>query len=79
MRLRFVDHVVHPTLRLLYAQLPPLRLAHQAVCRHKPGKVLRQDDVAVLIDVVVVLVAVQNLALQLFDNNERLPLAVGVQ
>lgn len=78
-RLRLVDHVVHPPLRLLNAELAPLRLMHESGAGDELGEVLGQNDVPVLVCVVVVLVAVEDLALQLFDDTHCLHLGFRVQ
>ncbi|GET91716.1 cyclin-dependent kinase regulatory subunit [Leishmania tarentolae] len=77
--LRLVNHVVHPPLRLLHAQLPPLHLTHEATGGDEAGKVLWENHVTVLEHVIVVLVTVQNLALQFLNNDECFALPVRVQ
>lgn len=44
MRLRRVDHVVHPAGALLHAQVAPLRLGHQMSLRHMFGQIRWQDN-----------------------------------
>lgn len=78
-RFWLVNHVVHPPLRLLHAELAPLHLAHETAGGDEAGKILRENHVTVLKHIIVVLVTVQNLALQLLNNDEGLPLSVRVQ
>lgn len=68
MGLRLVDHVVPPANGLLDAELAPLHLIHEAVARHQPSELFRQDDMSVLKLIVKVLVAVENFVLQLEDR-----------
>eukprot|EP01084_Bolivina_argentea_P009397 17551_1 len=78
MGLGLVDHVVDPTGALLQTDLAPLVLLHQAVAGDVAGDLLGEDGVAVLVLVVEVLVAVEDLGLELGEELQRLVAHVGV-
>ena len=59
--LRFVCHVVHPSLALLNPKLSPLGLGHEVRLGNKLGKILRQHNVAVFVLVVEVFVRIVNI------------------
>ena len=63
MRLREVHAVVDPPDALLHPEVPPLGLRHEVVSRNQLRQLLRQDDVAVLEVLVLVLVRVVDLVL----------------
>ena len=63
MRLGKVHAVVDPPDALLHPEVPPLGLRHEVVSRNQLRQLLRQDDVAVLEVLVLVLVRVVDLVL----------------
>eukprot|EP01084_Bolivina_argentea_P009396 17550_1 len=79
MGLGLVDHVVTPADGLLHAEHAPLGLVHEAAAGDVAGEVLGEDDVAVLKLVVVVLLAVEDLGLQLHDDVAGLLLLHGIR
>jgi len=78
-RLGAVDHVVLPAHGLLHTQLAPLPFVHQAAARDELAELLGEDHVAVLGLRVVVLLAVEDLGLQLHDVLAGLLAGNGVQ
>ena len=70
--LGLVDHVVHPPDGLLHAELAPLILVHQHVAGDVAAVLLREDDVAVLVLVVEILLRVEDLRLHLGEEHAGL-------
>ena len=76
--LGLVDHVVHPPDGLLHAELAPLILVHQHVAGDVAAVLLREDDVAVLVLVVEILLRVEDLRLHLGEEHAGLLALEGV-
>ena len=58
MGLRLVDHVVDPASRLLHAEAAPFVLAQESAARHLLEEGFGQEDVAILVLIVFVFLAV---------------------